>query len=174
VEIINGGRIFIIEYPGNNQMEEPYVSREDFVLEEESRYKTTRRHVTDYGVRNDTDCEPVVLHICFKRGKPISTKREYTEIMRDYPRDYKHQATSVERQTRYRSDQNARYSKRYTEVTERAEQMPHKVRSEQPTYAQDDEKEVDNVENKGGRLSVANVNIMFVRCSHSRVHPCCC
>jgi len=67
-------------------MEEPYVSREDFVSEEEPRFGTTRRYVSDYGVRNDTDGEPVVVNIRCTTEKPSSTKRECTETIRAKPR----------------------------------------------------------------------------------------
>lgn len=206
--VINGGRTFIVDYPGRNQMEEPLVSREDFMPEEEARYKTTRRHVTDYGGRNDTDCEPVVVNIRCTREKPSSTQREYSEVMRDKPRGgplreennrrqcsaqcpdrrganimagiaqvHKDQTSSLERQPRYRSEQTVRRSQPHREVMrenvrpEREEHMPYNVRPERPMHVQDDEKEVDNVDNKGGRLSVDALNITIVPCS--RVHSCC-
>jgi len=210
--VINGSRTFIVDYPGRNHMEEPLVSRDDFIPDEEHRFKTTRRHVTDYGGRNDTDCEPVVVNIRCTRDKPSSTQREYSEVIRDKPRGAplredinrrqcsaqcpdrrganimagiaQDQTSSLERQTRHRSEQNVRRSQQYREVMrenvrpELEKQMPYNVRPEHPMHAQDDEKEFDNVnnkfdnvDNKGGRLSVDALNITIVPCS--RVHSCC-
>jgi len=190
-------------------MEEPYVSREDFVSEEEPRFGTTRRYVSDYGVRNDTDGEPVVVNIRCTTEKPSSTKRECTETIRAKPRGgqlreenrrnqcsaqcpardgtyimadiaqgHKDQRTPIEHHTRSRSDQNARRFQPHTEVMgqtvrdERVKQMPSNARPNLRMQVQDDEKQVDNVDNKASRLSVDALNIIVPSCSHSsRVHP---